>query len=193
MKPKRHHVGRDPILLRSSVSHLVVLLAVEDAQDGEEEVDDVEVKADGSRNLLLDLVVSHDHLGVDQNVSTEDESTDDSVSQLKSAGVGEEGGHEAEDDHDPQSEEEVWLPAREIVLGLAREEGEGDEDSKCEDEGLEHDLAFVEGRDDADAVGLESCESTEEEQIGWVRLALPEGQEHEADCAEERDPEHPLV
>lgn len=51
---------------------LVVLLAVEDSKNGEEQVDDVQVQADSSGNLLLNMVVSHDELGVDQNVSREE-------------------------------------------------------------------------------------------------------------------------
>ena len=137
--------------------------------------------------------MSHDHLGVDQDVAAENEGTDNAVSELKSAGVWEEGSHEAEDDHDPKSTEEVWHPAREIILGLTSEEGEGDEDSKSKNECFEYDLAFIKGSDNTDAVGFESCESTEKKQVGWVGLALPESQEHEADGAEERDEKHPLV
>lgn len=41
---------------------LVVLLAVEDPEDGQEEVENVEVKADRGGDLLFDLVVANDQL-----------------------------------------------------------------------------------------------------------------------------------
>jgi len=47
----------------------VVVLAVENSQDGEEKVDDIEVKADGSSNLLFNVVVSHDHLCINKNIT----------------------------------------------------------------------------------------------------------------------------
>lgn len=42
----------------------VVLLAVQDPEDGQEQVQDIEVEADGSRDLLFDLVVADDQLNV---------------------------------------------------------------------------------------------------------------------------------
>jgi hypothetical protein len=51
--------------------------------------------------------MSHDQLSVDENVSAEDESGDDTVSEFDCAALGEEGGHEAEDDEDPECAEEV--------------------------------------------------------------------------------------
>jgi hypothetical protein len=65
-----HHarLRTNPITLSGSV----VVLRVEDPQDGKEEVDDVEIERDGRRNLLLHMVVAHDQLRVHQNVSGED-------------------------------------------------------------------------------------------------------------------------
>lgn len=65
------------LLLHSS--RLVVVLRVEDPQDGEEQVDDVEVEGDGRRNLLLNVVVAHDHLCVHEDVAREDERADNTV------------------------------------------------------------------------------------------------------------------
>ncbi len=56
-------------ILSSEVSSLIVLLAVEDSENGEEEVDDIEVETDGRGDFLLDVVVSHDKLCVHQDVS----------------------------------------------------------------------------------------------------------------------------
>lgn len=52
---------------------LIVLLTVEYPEDGEEQVDNVQVKGDSRSNLLLNMIVAHDKLGVYQDVSTEDE------------------------------------------------------------------------------------------------------------------------
>lgn len=48
---------------------LVLILRVEDPQDSEEQINDVEVEGDGRRNLLLNMVVAHNHLCVYQNVA----------------------------------------------------------------------------------------------------------------------------
>lgn len=58
---------------------LVVLLAVQDPEDGQEQVDDIEIQADGGRDFLLHMVVSHDQLGVHQDIPAEDQRTDDSI------------------------------------------------------------------------------------------------------------------
>lgn len=89
---------------------LVVRLAVEDAQDGEEKVDDVEVQADGGGNLLLDMVVAHNHLGVDEDVAAEDEGSKASVDELAGRAIRKEHGHESKEDEAPQSAEEVGHP-----------------------------------------------------------------------------------
>ncbi|KAI6748221.1 hypothetical protein HG531_008763 [Fusarium graminearum] len=89
---------------------LVVRLAVENAQDGKEEVDDVEVKADGSGNLLLNVVVAQDKLGVDEDVTAEDESGKTTIDKLTSGAVREEHGHETKDDETPEGTEKIRHP-----------------------------------------------------------------------------------
>lgn len=48
--------------LHVDFAKLVVLLAVQNPEDGEEKVEDVEVEGDGCGNLLLNLVVADDQL-----------------------------------------------------------------------------------------------------------------------------------
>lgn len=74
---------------------LVVLLAIEYSEDGKEQVDDVQVKRDSRSNLLLNMIMPHDKLGVDQDISAEDERCHRSVDELRSAVVGKESCHEA--------------------------------------------------------------------------------------------------
>lgn len=164
---------------------LVIALAVEDAQDGEEEVDDVEVEADGGGDLLLDVVVAQHELGVDEDVAREDEGGEPAVDQLGRAAVGEERGHEAEQDQAPQAAEQVRHPRREVVLRLAGEQREEHEDPARQDHGVQDDAGLVERHDDRDGVGLEQREAREEEKVRRVRLALPVGEEHERDGTEE--------
>lgn len=154
---------------------LVIALAVEDAQDGEEEVDDVEVEADGGGDLLLDVVLAHNELGVDEDVAGEDQGGEAAVDELAGAAVGEEGGHEAEEDEAPEGAEQVRHPGGEVVFGLAGEEGEEDEDAAGQDHGVEDDLGLVEGDDDGDGVGFEEREAREEEEVRRVGFALPIG------------------
>ena len=118
------------------MSSLVVRLAVENTQNSKEEVDDVEVKADSSRNLLLDVMLAQDHLGVDENIATEEKSTDAAIDELDGGAVREEHGHEAEEEDTPESTEEVGHPRGEVVLGLAGKEGEEDENASGEEYGV---------------------------------------------------------
>ena len=55
---------------------LVILLTVENSENGQEQVDDVKVKTDSCRDLFLHMVVSHDKLGINKNVAGEDEGGD---------------------------------------------------------------------------------------------------------------------
>lgn len=89
---------------------LVVRLAVENTQNSEEQVDDVQVQADGGGNLLLNVVVAHNHLRIDEDVAAEDEGCESAVDELAGGAVGEEHGHEAEDDEAPEGSEEVGHP-----------------------------------------------------------------------------------
>lgn len=142
---------------------LVVLLAVQDSENGQEQVDDIEVERDGCCNLLLDMVVSHDELCIDQDVTTENECTNNAVSQFNGAGVREEGCHEAEDDDNPKSTGKIRDPAGKVVLGLTGEKSECDKDTQRKDERLKHNLALEEGCDHTNRVRLHGGETSKEE------------------------------
>lgn len=88
--------------------------------------------------------MSHDQLRIDEDVAAKDEGGDTAVDEFGGGVSWEKGGHETEDDDQPQRTEQVWDPAREVVLGLAREQGQGDEYGHGDDERLEDDPAFVE-------------------------------------------------
>lgn len=51
-------------VFRTSHKDLVVLGAVEDSENGKEQVNDVKVEADRSSDLLLNMHVSHNHLSI---------------------------------------------------------------------------------------------------------------------------------
>lgn len=99
-----------------SIRSSVVVLRVQNPQDGEEQVNNVEVQRNGRRNLLFDMVVAHDHLRVNQDVAREDQGADNAVAELDLAVVGEERRHEPEQDQYPQATKQVWHPARKVVL-----------------------------------------------------------------------------
>ena len=139
------------------------------------------------------MVVLHHQLRIHEDIAAEDERRDDTIDELDRLAAGEEGRHEAEDDEHPQRAEKIRHPGRKVVLGLAREEREREEDPQREDQGLDDNPTIVEGGDDADAVGLEGGEAAQKKQVGGVGLALPEGEEHEGDGAEEGAPHHPVV
>jgi len=100
---------------------LIIALAVEDPQDREEQIDDVQIETDGSGNLLFDMVLAKDQLGVHENIAREYERGKATVYQLASAAVGQEGGHEAEEQEAPERAKEIRHPRCEVILGLACE------------------------------------------------------------------------
>lgn len=131
------------------------------------------------------MVVAHNELGVNENVTTEDQSGQSAVDQLAGAAVGEEHGHEAKQEQTPESAEEVGHPAGEVIFGLAGEGCQEDEDARGKQHGVEDDGGVVDGDDDGDGICFEKGETGEEEKICRIGVALPVGQEHEADGAEQ--------
>ena len=172
---------------------LVVLLAVEDPEDGEEQVDDVQVKRDSRSNFLFNVIMAHNELGIHQDISTEDERCHGSVDKLGSAVVGKEGCHKSKQDEYPQASEQVGHPIREVVFCLASEQSQSNEDASREYECQKDNLRVVEGHNDGYGVGFQKRKATQEKEVCRVGFAFPEGQEHEPDGAEERDPHHPRI
>lgn len=180
----RHRLAwPEPIVKKEK--HSVVLLAVQNAQNRKKQVENVQVKADCSRNLFFDVVLPHDELRVHQDVRAENQCGEATVDQLSGGAIGKEHGHEAEQEQGPKGAEEIGHPGSEVVLGLAGEGREEDEDAGGENDGVENDGGLVEGYDDGDAVCLEQGEAGEEQKVRRVGLALPKGEEHESDGAEE--------
>ena len=105
----RHRSQLTDHIYRSN-TRLVVLLAIQYPQNRQEEVDHVQVQADRRRDLLLNMIVSHDKLRVNQDVAAEDERSDNTVAELEAGRLREEPGHEAEEDEDPEGAEEVGHP-----------------------------------------------------------------------------------
>lgn len=139
------------------------------------------------------MVVAHDQLGVDQDVSRENQSRDDAIAKIDFAIVWEESGHEAEQNQDPDATEQVWGPVRKVILALAGEQTQSNEDAHCEDERGQDDSRFVHGDDDGDGVRLHGGKAGEEGQVHGVRFALPEGKAEEDKGTDERHPHHPLI
>jgi len=126
-------------------SSLVVTLRVENAQYGEEQVDDIQVERDSSRNLLFDVVVAHNHLSVHQDVTAEDQGRDDAISEFDLAVVGKERRHKSKQDQHPQPAKQIWYPGREVVFALAGKQAERDENTKGEYDRFENDFRICEG------------------------------------------------
>ena len=134
---------------------LVVLLAVEYPEDGKEQVDDVQVKRDSRSNLLLNMIVAHNELGVHQNISTENERCHRSVDKLRSAVVGKEGCHKPKKDEYPQTSEQVGHPIRKVILCLAGKQGQSNKDASRQHESQKDNLRVVEGHNNGYRVGLQ--------------------------------------
>jgi hypothetical protein len=171
----------------------LIILVIENAQDSQEQIEDIEIERDGGGDLLLDMIVAHDQLGIDEDISGEDEGGDGAVDELDLAIHGEEGGHKPKQDQEPQRPHQVRHPAGEVVFGLARKQGQRDEQAQRQHQRLHDNPRLVERRHHADRVGLQQREARQEEQIRRVALALPVGDQHEAERAEDRDQHQPEV
>lgn len=84
------------------------------------------------------MIVSHNQLRIDENITREDKRAKHTIDDLNRAVERDEHSHEPEQDHEPQRAEQVWHPIGEVILGLACEEGQGEENSKCQCERLHH-------------------------------------------------------
>ena len=103
---------------------LVVLLAVENPQYGEEQIDNIEIQADRRSDLLFHMIVPHDQLCVNQDVARKDQSRHPTIHSIHSLATREEASHESEDDEHPQGTKQIRLPRGEVVFALAGEERE---------------------------------------------------------------------
>ena len=144
---------------------LIVLLRVQNPQNGKEQVDDIEVQRDGSSNLFLNMVVAHNQLRVNKDITGEDQGADNAVSELDFAIIRKEHSHEAEQDENPESSKKIGHPACEIVLCLTGKQTQGHKDAKGEDYRFEHNLVIGKGDDDGDGVCFHGCEATEEQEV----------------------------
>ena len=136
------------------------MLAVEYPKDGKEQVDDVEVERDSRSNLLLNMIVAHDKLGVHQDVSTEDERCHGSVDKLGSAVVWKEGCDKSKKDQYPETSEQVRHPTGEVVLCLASEQSQSNENASRQHESQKDDPRVVEGHDNGYGVGFQEGKAT---------------------------------
>lgn len=180
-------------LWRPAVVCLVVVLAVQDAQNRQEQVQNIQIQRNSGSNLLLNVVVSHNKLSIHEDVAGEDQGAQHTVDELGGATKWHEHGHESEEDHEPQRAKEVGHPAGKVILGLAREERESDKDTQCQDKCLHNNSRFIERGHHTDGIRFHQGEAREEQQVCWVGLAFPVGREHEAQGAKDGDDHEPEV
>lgn len=171
--------------LRQLRRRLVVRAGIEDSQDSQEQVDNVQIQANGGGDLFLDVMLAHDHLGVDEDVGAEEKSSDTSIDKFAGRAVGEKHVHEAEHDESPQGTEQIRHPRSKVILGLAGEESQEDKDGSGQDDSVENNGSIIEGNNNGDGVGFGEGKEREEEQVGGIRLALPVRETHEDHGAEQ--------
>lgn len=124
-------------------------------------------------NLLLHVIMTHNQLRIDKNIRREKERSDSRVCQLNCAVMWEERCHKAKQYHRPQRTEQVWHPRGEIILGLAGEKSQANEEPRGYQNSLEDKSGLVEGHDHGDGVCLETCETGQEKEIGRIGLPFP--------------------
>jgi len=118
------------------------------------------------------VVVADHELGINENVSREDQSSNNAVSELHAARLGEESSHEAEEDKHPKRTEQVRHPAGEVVLRLTGKQSQGNKDTEREDERLKNDSRLVHAGDHRYAVGLKCGEGGKEGEVHGLCILL---------------------
>lgn len=68
--------------MKKSIKHSVFLHGVQDAQDIDEKVDYVQVQIDGCQDVLLRWQLMHQHVSIENNEPTEQQSSGPSDDQL---------------------------------------------------------------------------------------------------------------
>lgn len=124
-------------------------------------------------------MMTHHELSINEDVAAKNESCDGSIDELSRGAVGEEHGHEAEEDKTPESAEKIRHPGSEIILGLAGKSSKEDENTSSKYNGIEDDFGLVEGYDDGDGVSFGKGKERQEEEICRVGLSLPVRETHE--------------
>lgn len=153
----------------------LVVLVIQDPQNSQEQVENIQVERDSRRNLLLDVIMPHNQLRIDKDIPRENQRSHTPIDQFNRGIPREERRHKPKQNEEPQPAEQIRHPVREVVFGLAREEGEGDEHAEREHEGLHDEPGVVEGGYDTDSVGFHDGEAREEEEVGRVAFAFPVG------------------
>ena len=139
--------------------NLVIILTIQNPQNRQKKIQDIQIQRNARGNLLLNMIMPHHQLGINKDIRGEDQRRKAPINQLDGAIGREKHSNEAKQDEEPQATEEVGHPVSEVVLGLAGEEGESDEETEGEDEGLDDEPGIVEGGYDADGVSFEEGES----------------------------------
>ena len=171
----------------------LVVLVIQDPQNSQEQIQNIQIQRNGCGNLLLDMTMPDDQLRIHKDVRRENKRPDSTIHQLNGAILREERSHETKQDKEPQTAEQVRHPVGEVVFRLAREERQRDEHAQRQDERLHDNARVIERGHHADGVGFHHREPGQEKEIGRVGFALPVGDQHHAQGANDGKYEEPEV
>jgi len=132
---------------------------VEQAKDIQEEIDEVQVKADSAHDVLVGRKSCVDEVRVVDYIAAEEQSTSSCDQKIESAvewkEYPDETGHHESDD----ASEEPRSKTGEVILGLQGEQGQTQEDAKGDQQSLKDYVGFVEWYDDAESEGFHQSKS----------------------------------
>jgi len=122
----------------------------DDHEDVHEEVDDVQVDVQGSKDVFLRaeavLVLSpHHQLGVIDDVEREDEGASAAKANHHPLGLGEEHEDDAGDHEDDEQGAKHSSAGSEVNLGLESKDGEGEGDTSSDTHSDENSINVIEG------------------------------------------------
>jgi len=160
--------------IRHIEGKLIVIHVVEDAENHQEEINEVKIEADSAHDVLIGTKSLGDEVGVEYNISTEQQASEEAIDQVHCSAKWNEDSNETGHEEGDQTTEQIGAQAWEIVLGLEREQGESQEDTKRNQQGLEHNDLIVEGDNDAQRHALHNREGRQKDEVDRIAVSFPE-------------------
>lgn len=118
---------------------------VQETENIDEEVDKVEIEADGTHDKLIRREFGVDHVGIIDDITTEQETSSDSENQVHCLAEWDKGVDKPSHQQRNKTAKQEGTHSREIILGLKSEQGQSDEYTKCDKQCLYHNDIVIEG------------------------------------------------
>lgn len=165
-------------------ARLTVLQVVEQTEDAEEQIDEVEIKADSPHNVFVRGKLGVDDISIVNDVAGEEQAAPDRVDEVHGLVEGDDHPHKPSHAESDQTAEQPRAHSFEIIFGLEGEQRQSDEDAERDQKCLKDNNIIVEGNHHTQSKCFHGGECGEQNKVPWVRVALPVKETEVNECAE---------